>query len=475
MAVPSVTWGDRGFIAPSGPAVLAGVQGDISAAFGRNLNYQLTTPQGQIASSEAAVIIDTNSIFVYYTNQVDPAYATGRMQDAIARIYFLTRKPAEPTVLQLQLSGQLGVVIPIGASVIDAAGNIYLSVESGTIPSSGLLSLPFACQQVGPTAVPDEVGVYQAIPGWDSATILSGTVGQNTESRSQFETRRRQSVAHNAVGILDAVLGAVLGVSGVLDAYVTENDLSTPVTRGGYQLAANSIYVAVVGGSPDDVARAIWSKKAPGCTYNGNTTVQVEDNNAAYSPPRPTYQVRYETPASLPVLYEVVISDGPTVPADAGTQIQDIILAAFNGEDGGERARIGSTIYATRYVPAVLALGSWVQLQSLRIGSSNNPNASFVGQIAANLLTVTSIASGALGVGQTVFSAEVGDVTTDTVILSQETGFPGGIGTYTVSQSQTVGSGPMTSVIAAANSVVVEIDQVPTLTRDNIHVTVVQP
>lgn len=475
MAVPSVTWGDRGFIAPSGPAVLAGVQGDISAAFGRNLNYQLTTPQGQLATSEAAVIIDTNSIFVYYTNQVDPAYATGRMQDAIARIYFLTRKPAEPTVLQLQLSGQFGVEIPIGASVIDAAGNIYVSVEDGTIPSSGLLSLPFACTTVGPVAIPEQVGVYQAISGWDSSTVLSGTVGTNTESRAQFETRRRQSVAQNSLGILDAVLGAVLSTTGVLDAYVTENDLSSPVTKGGYTLSANSIYVAVVGGAPDDVARAIWSKKAPGCTYNGNTTVQVEDMNERYSPPRPTYQVRYEIPDALPIVYEIIISDGPTVPADADTQIQDVILVAFNGEDGGARARIGDTLYATRYVPSVIALGSWVQLQSLRIGSSNDPDARIIASITGNLMTVTTITSGVLAPGQTIFGPAPGDVTIDTEILSQQSGPTGGLGTYVLSQSQNVTSRPMTAVSASDNTVEVEIDQVPTLARPNIRVTVVQP
>lgn len=475
MAVPSVTWGDRGFVAPSGPAVLAGVQGDYSAAFGRNLNYQLTTPQGQLVTSESAVIIDANSIFVYYTNQVDPAYATGRMQDAIARIYFLTRNPAEPTVLQLQCSGQLDVVIPIGASVIDAAGNIYIAVEGGTIPSSGLLSLPFAAQTVGPIAIPDEVGIYQAISGWDSATILSGTVGQNTESRSQFEARRRQTVAANAVGILDAVLGAVLKVANVLDAYVTENDLATPQTIGGYALAANSIYVAVVGGAPADVGRAIWSKKAPGCTYNGNTTVVVEDNNAGYSPPVPTYQVRYEIPASLPILFEVIITDGPTVPADAETQIQNIILAAFNGEDGQARARIGDTIYATRYVLPVIALGSWVQLQSLKIGSSNDPDAAIIASIAGTTMTVTTMTSGALAVGQTVFGAAVGNVIVGTTILSQLGGTPGGLGTYQLSQSQTVGSQAMTAVEANENTMQVEIDQVPTLAAANILVTVAAP
>lgn len=469
MTVPSVEWTDRGFVAPAPDAVLAGVQGDINAAFGRTLSYDLRTPQGQLASSEAAVIVNTNAIFVYYTNQVDPAFASGRMQDAIARIYFLTRLPAEPTVLQLDLSGQVGVAIQQGASVVDGAGNVYVATESGVIPSSGVLSLPFAASVPGPTPVPDTVSIYQAIPGWDSAAVATGTVGQNTESRAQFEARRRQSVAKNSVGMLNSVLGAVLEVPGVLDAYVTENDTAEIKSINGYDLAPNSLYVAVVGGDQEAVARAIWSKKAPGCGYNGNTEVTVEDDNPRYSPPRPSYLVRYETPADLPIMFAVKIVDGPTVPADAADQIKAAITAAFNGGDGGARARIGDKLYASRYVPSMFALGQWMQLQSLLIGSQNEPGAVVTGSISGFVMTVTTMTTGAVEPGQTVF----GDgVAAGTRVLSQTSGAPGGIGTYLVSVSQSVATRQLRAAAADRTSTQVHIDQRPTLDDVDIAVTV---
>lgn len=468
-SVPSVTWGDVGFIAPSAPAVLAGVQADINAAFGRTLSYNLNTPQGQLATSEAAVIVDTNSIFVYYTNQVDPAYATGRMQDAIARIYFLERLPAQPTLLQLELSGEIGVVIPEGATVIDPSGNLYQADAAGTFPSSGVMTIQFSAINYGPTAVPEAVDIYQAIAGWDSASVTSGTVGQNTESRSQFETRRRQSVAGNSVSQLNSVLGAVLSVSGVLDAYVTENDESSIQTIGGVQLAANSLWVSVVGGTNADVARAIWTKKAPGCAYNGNTSVQVADTNAGYNPPLPVYTVIFNRPDPLSVIFKVILTNSAQVPANAVALIRAAILAAFNGEDGGARARIGSTIYTSRFVASVLALGSWVQLQSLLIGSPNTPKASFQGSIAGTTLTVSTLASGALAAGQTLIDAN-GDVIVATTIVSQISGPTGGIGTYVVSASQTVALVAMDTVLADATFVQVNIDQTPELQSENIAV-----
>ncbi len=74
---------------------------------------------------------------------------------------------------------------------------------------------------------------------------------------------RAASVALNSRGSLPSVLGAVLAVPNVIDAYVTENTQNTAQTIGGVSLAANSLYVCTSGGASADIARAIWSRKAP--------------------------------------------------------------------------------------------------------------------------------------------------------------------------------------------------------------------
>ena len=89
--VPQCTLTPTGFQAPQESAILAGTVADIDQAVGGGLNPSLTTPQGQLASSMAAIIGFCYDFFLYYTNQVDPTYAQGRMQDAIARIYFIER------------------------------------------------------------------------------------------------------------------------------------------------------------------------------------------------------------------------------------------------------------------------------------------------------------------------------------------------------------------------------------------------
>ena len=76
--VPAASLSPTGFVAPAESDVLTGVQADLQAAFGGNLNPALNTPQGQIAQSVAAIIGDANDQFLALANGVDPAFADGR-------------------------------------------------------------------------------------------------------------------------------------------------------------------------------------------------------------------------------------------------------------------------------------------------------------------------------------------------------------------------------------------------------------
>jgi hypothetical protein len=389
--VPAPTFGASGFVAPAESAILDGVQADWNAAFGGNLNPGLTTPQGQIAQSTTAIIGNKNDQFLALSNGVDPAYASGRMQDAIGRIYFIERNPAEPTALEVSCMGAVGLSIPLGALISDPDGNIYACTQAGTIPSSGTITLSFACQVTGPTPVPVSVSIYQAIPGWDSATLVSGVIGQDVESRADFEYRRQQSVAINSSGSVPAVRANVLAVSGVLDAYVMDNPLGTSVTVGDFTLKPNSLYVGAYGGAAQDVANAIWTRKSPGCNYNGNTTVTVYDTSVG-SQPYPSYAVTYQTLTAVPILFAVQIVNNPNLPSNYVALIQNAIIAAFTGADGGSRARSGTTLYAGRYYQGAQAVDPSVEVLSIQLGTTTaNANSVAMGIDQTPTITAANI------------------------------------------------------------------------------------
>lgn len=472
--VPQPTFGPTGFVAPTEADILAGVLLDLQAAFGGNLNPALSTPQGQLASSEAAIIGNAYDLFCNLAQQVDPAFAMGRMQDAIARIYFLTRLPARATVVVATCFGAAGVIIPIGAKAKAADGHLYTCTIGGVISGGGSISVTFVCDVLGAILCPATTlnKIYQAIPGWDSVSNpADGVIGVAVESRAAFEDRRAASVAINSIASVSSMRAAVLAVPGVLDAYVTENGLGTTVVIGGYTLAAHSVYVAAVGGTNAAVAAALWTKKAPGCAYNGNTTVTVQDLNSGYSFPFPSYSVTFQRPAALEVLFAVNITNSPQVPSNAVALIQAAIVSAFSGGDGGPRARIGSNIYATRFNTAIAALGGWAQIQSIQVGSNNTPGAQFTASIAGTTMTVTAVASGTLVLG--AFLDDVSDNLLDSTTITGFLTGAGGTGTYSVNQAQTVSSEAMISASPNQNLVAVHIDQVPTIAATDIVVNLI--
>jgi len=386
-AVPPIVFTDAGVVLPTEAAVLAGVQSDYDSAFGGGLNPALNTPQGQLASSTAAIIAEKNSEIAYMVNEFDPQYASGRWQDGLAQIYFLNRKGAESTVVSCTLGGVPTSVIPAGTLAQDTNGNTYILQGTVTIGSGGTVTGQFANIVTGAIACPagSLIKVYQAVTGWDTVTNpADGVLGNDVETRAEFETRRFASVALNGRGTCPSIYANVFNVAGVLDVFCIDNPTgaassanpfpwSNIPNSSGYDLAEHSLYVAVIGGTDADVAQQIWNQKPPGCNYNGNTTVAVQDQSG-YSFPYPTYNVTFERPTALPIYFEVNIINNPSLPSDIATQIQAAIVAQFNGETDLPRARIGSLILATGFYATVAGVNSAVLISSMFVGTSASPS-----------------------------------------------------------------------------------------------------
>jgi hypothetical protein len=465
-AVPEPTFGPNGVVLPTEAEILAGVQTDINSALGGGVNPQLSTPQGQLATTETATIGDSLALFAWFVNQVDPALNSGRMQDAIGRLYFMTRIAGTPTIQACVCSGLNGTPIPVATLAKDENQNIWISQQSGTI-SNGSVTLNFAATTNGPLAGPTSLTPYQSIFGWESISPTGDAIlGTNVETSSQYESRRENTIAANANQILSAIQGTVLNVPNVLDCYSVENDQGTSQTIGGVTINANSIFICVLGGSEDAVAFAIWSKKGPGCGYTGTTTVVVTDPNPAYNPPAPTYSVSFSFATVLPFVVLITLKNNSTIPTSTAlASCQTAVVNAFAGLDGGPRATIGSTVFASRYYADIASLGSWVNIISIQVGELGNA-ASFTASVSGTTMTVTAIASGTLTPGQII--QDSGLLASGTLIVSQLTGSTGSTGTYQVSVSQTIASEAMTAT-TLSNDVSTNINQAPAISAGNVN------
>lgn len=377
--VPPPALTDSGFKAPALSDILTGTIADLQAAFSGRLsfydssgNLETSRPQSQIAISEAAIINDAHAAFLALMAGMDPQTSSGVMQDAIGRIYFMERRAGTPTIVTGLCRGAQGTVIPAGTVVQDTAGQTYTAMSSGTIGADGTVSIEFSNTQNGPIPCPAGTltRLYQIISGWDSITNpVAGSIGQNVEDRADFEARRQASVAANSIGQNASLMGALLELPGVTDAYVTDNPTAQGLTIGSATLEPHSLYCVVEGGNPQDIGQAILTHKSPGCSTVGSQSVTVQDTNPVYHGDGPSYTFHYDQTQTVPLGVSITLSKTAGAPLDAVSQARQAVISALSS--GSLRARMGGTIYAYRLASVVNGLGDWAEVIGLTLSAGS--------------------------------------------------------------------------------------------------------
>lgn len=327
------------------------------------------TPQGQIIDSQVAAIHQKDTELAFLANMFNPKTSKGIWQDALGKIYFIQRKPAINSTAVCTLYGLNGTVVEAGALIKSEADEtlwaLNESVTIDTLDSQGNYTAQgtFTCQTEG--AIEAAAGVLNQIvtttANWNSVTNpAAATVGSLEETQAAFEARRYQSVALNSRGTIGSVFARVAQCDGVLATYVIDNKTNVNKVIDGYTLKPHSIYVAVLGGDDDEIAKAIYNSVSAGCDYNGNTSVVVTDENTEAQE-----TVIFERPTAHPFYIKVFIQDDGNLPDDYANIIKDAVYNNFYGLDTETlindenilRVVMNSDLYASRFVPSILNAG----------------------------------------------------------------------------------------------------------------------
>jgi hypothetical protein len=334
------------------------------------LNTDPESPAGQIIDSEAVAVSAKDSELAFIMNQFNPKVASGIFQEALAAIYFLSRKTAQSTVVECTLTGLQGTVIPAGSIIQNDDGYKLESLGAVTIPASGTITTEFATVDTG--AIPIGAGtcnkIVTVIAGWDTVSNTNaGVLGQVVESRGELENRRRLSVSQNSHGSRLALQGALYAIDGVIDCLVLENRTNATVTTQGVSLISHSVGICIYGGSDNDIAETIYSKLDAGCGTNGSTTVTYTSSDGVPN----NYQIIRPTPTNIYV--EVTINLNASTPATIEDDIKTAIVNDFNGNDtnsGNLRRGCGQIIYASSFSVALIKTAGVTDLVSVEIGLS---------------------------------------------------------------------------------------------------------
>ena len=325
-----------------------------------DINTAPETPQGQIIDAETLSITQKDAELAFLANMFNPKTARGIWQDALAEIYFIKRKKAVNSRCYCVLTGLNGTVIEKGSKIQSSADNTYWNLlEDVTINGNSSVTALFECESEGAViASPNTLNkIITTVAGWDTVNnIQSATVGTLEESQQAFEKRRYDSVALNSVGTIASVFSRVNQIDDVVGCYVVDNKTNVNKIIDDYLLKPHSIYVAVIGGSNQDIAEAIYRSLSAGCDDNGNTQITVVDPHT-----HAKEKVTFMRPTQQNVYIKVNVFD-KDLPDDYENLIKNAVITNFYGQDeqieiAGEavtRAIMGQDIYASRFLPSIL-------------------------------------------------------------------------------------------------------------------------
>ena len=360
-------WGvtERGFRRPTYVELLNAIEYKARELFGERAVLTVRSPLGIFLRIFAWML---NILFalmedVYNSRFVDTAVGTSLYN--LGRAIGLSLLPAQKASGYVTFSGAAGTAIPTGFLVKTVAGYQYAVLVDGRIGADGTVILPV--QAVGTGAdynadagtVKEIVNPLDGVSSCVNASALTG--GRWRESDEEFRDRYYKSVDFAGGVNADAIAGEILqNVEGVYSAICYENDSDEVDALG---LPPHSFEVVAYGGLDEEVAKAIFRRKAGGIqTYGGKTIPVVALNGQSYD-------IHFSRPATVPIYVKVYDLEVDTnFPWDGESRIKSALISFIGGDVQGGLP-IGTDVLYMALPGAILSVPGVVDF-SLSIGTS---------------------------------------------------------------------------------------------------------
>lgn len=277
MAKPN-DWGltDAGFRRPTYAELLDALEYKARELFGSKANLTVRSPLGVFLRIFAWVL---NLLFstledVYNSRFVDTAVGTRLLH--LGRMIGIRLLGAQKAMGYLTFYGDDNVEVPEGFLAETTAGMQYVTLSSGVI-TNGSVTLPASAAVAGPDGNIAERTIKNITnPKLGIRSVINEKAfegGRNTETDDEFRERYYLSVDFAGGVNLDAIIAEIYGsVEAVIAVAGEENDTDFESKTG---LPPHSFEVVAYGGLDEDIARAIYRRKAAGIQTFGNMTVSV--------------------------------------------------------------------------------------------------------------------------------------------------------------------------------------------------------
>ena len=270
--------------------ILAEVQSDLTKIYaqdGEPINFDSETQDGQFTNILAQIGSDIRELAREVYNSFNPDNCSGVVQDERYAINYIERKSGTFTIQNIDIVTNAPVTLQgldnnyndptaTAYTISDDAGQLWFLISTTTFDTPGLQTdVPFRSQNYG-LFVPAINSITNQVTveiGVTSVTNSEGiaTPGEEQETDGEFRVRRTRSTSTHGQNNLDALLGALLNLDTVTDAYVHNNATNSTDETG---TPANTVWAIVEGGSDADIGALIYQYSC-GKMTKGSTTVNM--------------------------------------------------------------------------------------------------------------------------------------------------------------------------------------------------------
>ena len=344
-------WGltDAGFRRPTYAELLDALEHKARELFGSKANLTVRSPLGIFLRIYAWVL---NLLFstledVYNSRFIDTAVGSSLYN--LGKAIGLRLLGAQKAVGYLAFSGEDGIEVPEGFLAETIAGSQYITLASGVI-TGGSVTLPASAVIPGPDGntaactITNITNPKYGIHAVTNARPFEG--GRNTETDAEFRERYYISVDFAGGVNIDAIIAEVYeSVEAVIAVTGEENDTDFENASG---LPPHSVEIVAYGGLDEEIAKAIFRRKAAGIQTFGNTTAAVLSASGQL------VDISFSRPAPVSVWVKVfnLVTD-KHFPLDGIERIKQSIVT-YIGADTRGGLNIGQTVICVKLPTEVL-------------------------------------------------------------------------------------------------------------------------
>ena len=297
-----------------------------------NWNLDPSTPDGLKLASDAEIFANLDELGQRAYNSKDPNKAKDVDLNVICSLTGTIRSQGTPSNVELTLTGVAGTVILAGKLVESVVDGSQWSIDSNvTIGVGGTVAATATCTTNGATvaSIGTITRIVDTVGGWQKVTNPTvATLGTNRQNDSSLRLERAKAVSRPGNAQVDNMLGEIFAVEGVRRAIVLENDTGVTDTNG---LPEHSVAPIVDGGVNEDIAKAIFRKKNPGCKLHAaGTSVTVPDVFDIY--PSNARDITFSRPNYVDMIINVTIQNDGTLPNDTDERVKQAIIDYSSGE-----------------------------------------------------------------------------------------------------------------------------------------------